>query len=358
MTHRRMHPRLGTQLIAGFAALAAIILSSGWLYYRNERQSAHEQARRHLAALADSKSAQIAHWLAERHGDAKLAKSNTQLMPVLRQVTRGAAAGPGIASAQAWLDGFIAAYQYEAATVFDTTGAPRASAGRIAPTPVLLRSFLDEVLRSPESILQDLHTRTSGSIRFGIAVALRERPGDPPFGVLLLEIDPAHFLFPAIRSWPVESATGEAVLVRREGPDALVLNNTRHQDDAALRVRIHLQEAAVPATQAALGHEATMSGTDYRGVPVFAVTRRISGSPWSLVAKIDESEVEQPLRDEATLLAISLASFLAASALLAILLWRQRYASLLQRRHLAEIERLRLQNSYDNLSRYANDRCV
>lgn len=355
MTHRRMHQRFGAQLIAGFAVLAAIILSSGLLYYRNERQSAQEQARRHLTALADSKTAQIANWLRERFDDARLGTANAPVMPGLSRAAKAGAGGAARDSVQMWLGGFIAIDQYESAILFDATGVPRASAGRIAPTPALPRSLLDEVLQSSGAVLQDLHARTSGSICLGIAVALRERPGDPPFGILLLEIDPAKFLFPAMRSWPVESTTGEAVLVRRDGADALVLNNTRHRDDAALRLRIPLQQAATPAAQAAVGHELTMTGADYRGVPVFAVTRRIPGSPWSLVAKIDESEVEQPLRDQAGLLAISLVSFLAASALLAILLWRQRYASLLQRRHTAEIEKLRLKSSYDYLSRYAND---
>jgi len=43
-------------------------------------------------------------------------------------------------------------------------------------------------------------------------------------GVLVLR-DDLHFLFSLIQSWPVESETGETLLVTRDGDDVLFLMN-------------------------------------------------------------------------------------------------------------------------------------
>ena len=41
-------------------------------------------------------------------------------------------------------------------------------------------------------------------------------PGGKPAAAIVLEIDPGEFIFPRIKEWPIPSATGESLLVRRE----------------------------------------------------------------------------------------------------------------------------------------------
>lgn len=51
------------------------------------------------------------------------------------------------------------------------------------------------------------------------------------------------------------------------------------------------------AVKAALGFEGVMEGIDYRNMPVFASVQSIPGTAWSIVAKMDQAEVNAPLRE-------------------------------------------------------------
>jgi hypothetical protein len=50
------------------------------------------------------------------------------------------------------------------------------------------------------------------------------------------------------------------------------------------------------------GFEGTVDGRDSRYVPVIAATRRVDGTPWFLVAKIDREEALGSIRERAILI--------------------------------------------------------
>ena len=86
-----------------------------------------------------------------------------------------------------------------------------------------------------------------------------------PLGVFYLRIDPETYLYPIIQRWPMPSRTAETLLVRRDGNDALYLNDLRYQTNAALNLRVSLEQTNVPAVRAVLGQTGIMQGVDYRG---------------------------------------------------------------------------------------------
>jgi hypothetical protein len=108
--------------------------------------------------------------------------------------------------------------------------------------------------------------------------------------VLVLWLDPDDYLYPLIQSWPTPSRTAETLLIRRDGDSVVYLNELRHTKGTALRLSFLLKQESLPAARAVLGTETTLEGTDYRGVPVLAVTRKVPDSPWALVAKMDQAE--------------------------------------------------------------------
>src|SRR4030042_1059975 len=68
----------------------------------------------------------------------------------------------------------------------------------------------------------------------------------PTLGVLVLKVDPEKYLYPFIVRWPTASRTAETLIVRRDGNDALFLNELRFQKNAALNLRIPLERRDVP----------------------------------------------------------------------------------------------------------------
>jgi PAS domain S-box-containing protein len=142
----------------------------------------------------------------------------------------------------------------------------------------------------------------------------------------VLRIDPQKYLYPFIISWPTLSRTAETLLVRREGNDALFLNELRFQKNAALNLRIPLKDTQTPAVKAALGQAGIVEGIDYRGVPVIAYVRSVPDSPWFLVARMDISEVYTPLRERLWEIVILIGALLICAGAGTGFVWRHQRA--------------------------------
>jgi PAS domain S-box-containing protein len=112
-----------------------------------------------------------------------------------------------------------------------------------------------------------------------------------PIAVAIFRHNPDNFLFPLVQNWPVPSATSETLILRKEKDSILFLNNLRHVSNAALNLRISLDEKNVPAVIAANGYRGFVDGYDYRKVPVLAYVDSVPGTPWFFVAKVDQNEL-------------------------------------------------------------------
>ena len=153
--------------------------------------------------------------------------------------------------------------------------------------------ILDEpitgTLRSGNIAFQDFY-RNDQDQRVYLKVLVPIRDIDSPktlLGILALRIDPEGYLYPLIQQWPIPSRTSETLIIRKEGSDALFLNELKFHTNSALNLRIPLTHTNTPAVEAALGKEGIIEGVDYRGVPVIADIRSVPNSPWFLVARVD-----------------------------------------------------------------------
>lgn len=156
-------------------------------------------------------------------------------------------------------------------------------------------------------------------------------------GALFISIDPHVFLFPLIQSWPAVSETAETLLVERMGDEVVNLNELRHGRNAVLSLKQPLSRTELPGVMAVQGRIGRVAGRDYRNVPVLAVLRPVAGTPWFLIAKIDEREVnEQLLRGAVVIIIIVLLAVIVAGAVM-VILWRQMQIDSLEERYRAEV---------------------
>lgn len=112
--------------------------------------------------------------------------------------------------------------------------------------------------------------------------------------ILVLHMNPANYLLPAVSEWPVPSKSGEIVLFRRDGTELEFLNNLKHDPDASMRLRWPIDDKELLAAQLArgdLGIAHVVEGKDYRNESVFGVGRNIPDTDWFLLAKMDWSEI-------------------------------------------------------------------
>jgi PAS domain S-box-containing protein len=273
------------------------------------------------------KTEDVKAWRHERLGDASLFYRNAGFTALVQQYFDDPKNVNAQNRVQAWLSGVAIHSECDRAILLDVFGRERMSVPpKDEPVDVPILQMAQEVMESGQIGFQDFYVcEYEQKIYLGTVTPIFAESGNQKIGVLVLCIDPEIKLFPDINKWPARDQTGEIVLVRREGNDALFLNELKFRKDAALSFRVSLDENKdIPAVKAALGQEGIVEGIDYRGVPVIASIRTIPNSPWFLVAKMDISEAYAPIRDRIWALAWLIGVLLLGMGVSLWLIWRQR----------------------------------
>jgi len=335
--------------VALYLAVAASVLAAAVYYYFYQVRSLRRDAVDRLTSVLELKVQEMAGWRTERLADAEIVKHSAFFMQAAREAIEGGEnpAGKRLLSDRAEL--YLKYYGYSAVLVVDEHFNTRFATGGASP---LLKNFgrhsLVEAVRGGGVYFADFHLHDEDRAPFlGLFVTVSDALGSP-IGSIVLQIDPKRYLYPFIQAWPVPSESAETILVRREGDSVLFLNELRHREGTALALRFPLSDQSLPAAMAVEGKEGVFEGRDHRGEKVLAALKGVPGSPWFMIAKIDEEEVFAPLHRLSLLLLFIVVSTFAAGAAAGVLLFkRQRALSMMERRAFDE--------HYHSFSRYAAD---
>ncbi len=275
----------------------AALLVGGYLYFVYEKNTIHYEKLENLKAIASLKSEQIRNWKKERMSEAVFFSNNPAFVEnIKRLLAEGDDAGARFYFHNR-LSHIQETHKYENIFILSTDGELLLS---LEPEyrgmdDVMLR-FADSALIHERIILSDFYEcQTHDCIHLDFHAPVRDLEGRP-VGVTVFRIDPQHFLYPLIQSWPAVSHTSETYLVRKEGDSVLFLNELKHRSNTAMHLKVSLSDSASPAVQAVLGREGLCEGMDYRGKKVLAGIHAIEGTPWFMVAKIDNTELYSDLR--------------------------------------------------------------
>ncbi len=274
------------------SALVVTLIGGIWLYLEQER-TLRAQAETELETIAELKSAEIARWRSERLADAhRLAAAPGARELVIDWLAEPSAEHlePVVQTLQSlrhddrYADVLLVSLKGETLVA--------ASGDAIELQPDALES-LREALASGEPVLTGLHGDASDlnpHLDVLTPISASDEPGAQAVAAVLLRIDADQFLFPLIQTWPTPSETAETLLVERDGDDVLFLNDLRHADDTALKLREPLDNTDRPAVKAVLGERGIVEGPDYRGRKVLAYISEIPDTPWLMISKVDVAE--------------------------------------------------------------------
>lgn len=302
-----------------------IILISGTMwFYRSQEMLMEQKVEDDLAGIAQLKINQIHEWRADQIEDA----TSLQRHPFLIQGIERFLADPGSEAgkplrtslqsiAEQHGAGDILLVDRKGEVLFSLAGTEHHGGFM----PYLAASFQN---RKP--VLTDLHLEPDGiQPHISTVVPLFSLSGSPgaPLGALVLVHQAGAYLFPLVNMWPTASETAETLLVKRDGDHVLFLNELRHQANTALKLRIPLTSAEVPAVMAIRGRQGFCSGKDYRGVDVVAVIKPVPDSPWFMIAKIDTDEAYSLWRFQSRLMLSMLLGIVASAGLVGLLFWQR-----------------------------------
>jgi PAS domain S-box-containing protein len=345
--------RVPYALVLVLVLLAAGIVSVGGFYFRSDARRYRAEVEHQLSAVAELKAGELARWRAERLGDASVFLGNAPFSALARRLFDNPQDTETQAQLRTWLAKVQTHYLYDQASLLDARGAERLTVpeGR-APMSSMIARHVPDVLRSREVSFEDFYRNEHDErVYLSLLVPILDERSRA-LGLVALRIDPEIYLYPFINRWPTPAKTAETLLIRRDGNDALFLNELKFQKHTALALRVPLARQDVAAVKAALGQEGIVEGRDYRGVPVIAALRAVPGSPWSLVAHMDAAEVNAPLRERLLVMILLVGGMLAAAAAGVGILWREQRVRHFRERYEAEQERAWL---HDVVARSLNE---
>jgi PAS domain S-box-containing protein len=308
-----------------FAILSLGIVAGGAFYYRHYEQQFRAEAERRLTAIAELKVDELVQYRKERLWDADAFFQNNAFSGLVRRFLEHPEDGEAQEQIQEWTAKRLATDQYDLVCLFDAQGVIRLAVPAEPPIASFVTQNISEVLRSGRVTLQDFHRNEHDQqIYLSLLVPiLDETNHSRALGLLALRIDPDTYLYPFIKRWPTPSRTGETLLVRREGNNALFLSELKFRTNTALNLRISLENTNVAAVKAVLGEKGVVEGPDYRGVPTMAALQAIPDSPWFLVARMDTAEVFAPMRQQLWQVVVMICVLLFGSWACLGLVWRQ-----------------------------------
>lgn len=312
-------------LLVVFVILTAGFITTGYIYYRHYEEKFRTGVEFTLSSIVTLKVGEIVRWREERLGDASILYKNDVFTSRAVRIYSNTADTNNLWRVRLWLDKIRNAFRYDRIMLLDERGVLRLSVpgnGTAVEKHILQR--LADIRRSKTTAFIDFFRETPDApIRLAVVAPVMYTNYDIIYGFVVLLIDPEKFLYPLIMTWPTPSYSAETLLVRREGNSVLFLNDLRFKNKAALNFKIPLTDVEVPAVKVVQGNEGVYEGPDYRGVPVVAATRAIPGTPWSMVARMDVTEVYAPMWERLWVLVVLVISLLAGSGMVIWMLWRR-----------------------------------
>lgn len=350
--------RLPWVLIVIFILLLAALFYARYYADSQNRASLRASTYDRLNSIAGLKRDQISAWLAEHESTARLLGNTSFISSEIWAYIMD----PGSTGIRHSLDDWLATiqdtYGYREVILLGASGATLAALPQVDITiPDAMRPLAEKAIAGQAVISSDLYLDENGSpsLDYLAPVLLQTSSGPRTIAVLILRLDPAASLYPLVNSWPSPTSTSETLLIRQEGQEVILLNQSTLGRDAPLTRRFQVSDQDLAVSQAALMKNGTSAGTDTRGTYVFTSFRQVPNSSWIVVVKVDQKEIFAPLQEQDNLMSLLTIALFLAAMLAAVLITRQRESQYYKQMYLAEVNRQALSEHLLYLSRYAND---
>jgi two-component system sensor histidine kinase/response regulator len=358
ITQRQKPPAPWSQL-GLFFVISISVIAFGFLYYNNQTKALLSEKQLELSAISDLKIRQISQWRIERIGDGQFLGENNLLIrkfsEFLQKPENRKLHDDILQSLKSLTDNF----DYKNVLLLNPVGnVILAYPNQDTLVGDHLKLLLPEIVMDRKVVLTDLHRASIVSfVHMDLIVPLIDRRLSDTLviGFLALRVDPQKILYPLVQSWPIPSKSAETLLLKRDSDEIVYLNELRHMKNTELILRKPLSAGKLPGAMAVQGIEGTVNGVDYRNVPVVAAMKKVPGTPWYMVAKIDRVEVLSALNNQMSMVVIILVLFILTIGLFLGFLWRNQRVRFYREKYETELSRLALVKHFDYILKFAND---
>jgi PAS domain S-box-containing protein len=345
-------------LIILFLIFILSALAGGIVFYKYQKETLLDEKVRELSAISDLKVRQISQWRFERIADANFIRENIardQKWVLFTRKDEEALISSGMMRV---LKSLTRNYDYNSAAILDRNGTvkfkyPADDSISFSYPPAVLNSLA----RSRKGMLMDVENHSESFVHLDvIAPVTGENPNDTTImGFISLRIDPSRVLYPILRLWPSSSQSAETMIVRKDGDSMIYLSELRSSPAPEKVQKYPATHSRLATSMAVKNISETTDGVDYRNVRVVASMKKIPGTGWHMIAKIDRDEVISGLTKQMKIVFMTLLMFILSIGLfLGFILWNQR-VRFYREKYEDELNRLALFTHFDYILKFAND---
>lgn len=288
------------RLMVILLATVIVLILMGDLYYSKEKELIEDEHYNILKSVAELKSDQLSQWYQDRIAEATFFSSGLTITQPISDISNGKLNNNTMLRNS--LKQVMHDHRYENIFVINSEGEILFSVVENYRIDSSTMKSAKKVFETGVISINDFYyCKKHQKVHFDIVAPVfgpREEPLEPQniIASMVFRVDPHTYLYPLIRLWPGESKTAETVIGRAEGNKVVFLNDLGNNlPNAALLFGWPIDDLNHPIVRAVHGLKGRYIGTDYAGNKVLSDLRHIPGTPWSMVVKMDTSEVYREL---------------------------------------------------------------
>jgi len=286
------------------SAVFVMVIAAAIFYYIYQSEEILEERKSEIKTIAELKSREIKNWIKERTSDINVFYESTLFSDAVSDYIDN----PSAESVKLIVDQMeLIKSNYEYDELFITTAEDEIK--------IILKTGTEDTLNVPTETIKKSVSNVKVEFSDLYICPLRNRihldfaaplmNGNKEIkAAIVFRIDPNQYLYPLISAWPNTNRKGETFILRKEGDYALFLNELLDKKNTALKLKVPITESQYPSVKAILGYEGIWEGLDYMGETVLSYIKKIEGTDWYLVAKINKSMIFEELNYRATLISI------------------------------------------------------
>ncbi|SHJ34842.1 PAS domain S-box-containing protein/diguanylate cyclase (GGDEF) domain-containing protein [Malonomonas rubra DSM 5091] len=367
--------------LGGFCFLALLIACGGWWVYQYQTAKIKADRQNELIAISTLKAHQISEWRKEKLDDAKLLLNNPIIAQQLEAwILNGSPRNGLYQKFLSRLTALLEAYDYHAVALLDTQANTLLSVGEEWLLGETTRKAALDALATKQSKFAEIsaqhpeeleriqahhhehhrdeeheHEHFNHHIHLDLIIPMLAGKARKPSGAIVLRLVPEKFLFPLIESWPTASKTAETVLLKPTPSGVIRLSGRRHaEEDHKHKISIPT-DRVTPPEMIRQGKEGVLEHRDYRNIPALSYIKKVAGTPWYLVAKIDREEIYAPINQLAWQISLLVIALVSSAGLSLYYWWRQISTALLAEKYQSQLDKQLLEKRFHQITRHAND---
>lgn len=339
-------------LIFFFIAAIAIAIS-GYLYFQQRKTEIEKQYINQISVIKEIKLSQITTEQRQRIKLIESLISASSANEMFKTIFAAKNMDKVIQEFSLWSEEIKKDFEFYNISLFNKDGS---SVYSIVDQHIFSKDFLKEELRelfkTDTSFTSNLYIRNNSNLIQAIASPIFENK--KILGFVWVEISFFEYFDQLINLTSNGKGIVEFILAKEDGSSAFYLRNFIENGQNVIRT-IPLQKNDRGKLKSSNNNEGFISDILINGSKIFASIKKLPGTDWNLIAKIDEEQVTESTRSVASIAVISVLVLILFSAVITYLVWRRSKISFAKTTKVIKREKDILSERYSSLTKYAND---